>query len=128
MLDAARSADSSWRPALVAVAVGSAGTVLSWLLVAQPQLALVTGVSFAVVTRLTFSHPDTVYEPDRSGAPVGVGRWSGALAGFVAFVTVLAVTGLSVSAATAAGVALGLVGVCYATWLLGVAYARAKDA
>lgn len=111
---------------VVTLAIGAVAAGVSWVLGgSKPAMVAATGVSYAVVARLTARYPDTLYE---SGvAPYRVGRWSGLAGLFVVGVTGLAVVGLHLPPDYRLSVGLLVIGVGYASWLFGVAYARAKE-
>jgi hypothetical protein len=113
---------------LVTGVVGaSAGAVSHTLGSTDPRLTAAVAVSYALTTALALRHPDVVYERD---VPVwAVGRWSGASTAFVLAVALLGVgPTLPVSGDLRFSLQLLVLGVGFAMWIFGVAYARAKAA
>ena len=117
------------RPLAVAlpVVVGAAAGAASYLLGSTaPGLTAAVAASYAVATALALRHPDVVYE---EGTPVWtVGRWSGASTAFVLAVALVGIgPALPVSGEARLSLRLLVLGVGFAMWAFGVAYARAKD-
>jgi hypothetical protein len=112
---------------LLAVSAGAVAGGVSYVLGStDPGLTAAVAVSYAVAAGLTARHPDTVHE---EGVAVWeFGRWSGAS---TALVLAAALFGVGPTLPVDPDLRLSLqvlvVGVGYAMWLLGVAYARAKS-
>ena len=113
----------SW---VLACVVGAAAGGASYALGSTNLLLTGTvALTYTAGTRLSVAHPDVVYEAE---TPVWtVGRWS---AGMIALVCIGAFFGVNPFLAVDGGLRLSLqllvVGVGYAAWVFGVAYARAK--
>ena len=112
--------------AVLGVAVGAAAGAASYTLGSTaPGLTAAVAASYAVTTALAVRHPDVVYE--EGTAVWEVGRWSGASTAFVLAVALFGVgPALSIPGEVRLSLRLLVLGVGFAMWVFGVAYARGK--
>jgi uncharacterized membrane protein YgaE (UPF0421/DUF939 family) len=110
---------------LVSLAVGALLGTVSYLLgSSNPWVTASVVAAYAVTVRLAFLHPDVVYE---EGVAVWeVGRWSAVSSAFVLVLALAVMWAFPVDSGLGFSLALLTVGVGYAMWVFGVAYARAK--
>lgn len=109
-------------PVLAGGLVGAASYVFGS---SDPGLTAAVAGSYAVAAGLAARHPDVVYE---EGVAVwAVGRWSGASTAFVLLAAFVGVGWtLPIEPGLRVSLQLLVLGVGWAMWVFGVAYARAK--